>query len=277
MMMQWSNAIGNNCNLCHNSRNIYDWDESTPYPARRPLGPADDAGSQQEPRRPARGADPEGPARPTRRCRLRIECGTCHAGQNKPLGGFDLLTHYPFLGPKGGPTIGAADQAVRDTMHPVEVIGPAWSPLAKVVDVSIPAYPAPEAVATPAAPAPAAPAPRTAGSGSAGSGDALRRQRHAGRLHGPPRPHYPHCERSEGIRNGRSIGRSGCGIKVSTCVISSRIASSPSVASPSSSATRAEPSRSGCRRLGNRICRAARGFPFRPARPARDRPCPSCS
>ena len=172
MMMQWSNAIGNNCNLCHNSRNIYDWNESSPYRLdglwaqsmtqdlnktfviplaamipKDQLGQLGDTG--------------------------KIECGTCHAGQNKPLGGFDLLAHYPSLGPKGGPTAGA-DQAVRDTMHPVEVIGPAWSPLAKVVDVSIPAYPAPEAAApkpapatapapdaTPPAPAAPAPAPAT--------------------------------------------------------------------------------------------------------------------
>ena len=166
MMMQWSNAIGNNCNLCHNSRNIYDWDQSSPYRLdalwaqhmtqdlnnnhviplaalipKDQLGQLGDAG--------------------------KIECGTCHASQNKPLGGFDLLAHYPFLGPKGGPSAGA-DQAVRDAMHPIEVIGPAWSPLAKVVDVSIPAYPAPEAAAAPAsAPTPAvatepAPAPAPA-------------------------------------------------------------------------------------------------------------------
>ena len=31
MMMIWSDALGANCNLCHNSRALYDWKQSSPY------------------------------------------------------------------------------------------------------------------------------------------------------------------------------------------------------------------------------------------------------
>ncbi len=140
MMMLWSDGIGANCGLCHNSRALYDWKQSTPYRLdglwgqyltqdinknylipvatllpREQLGQMGDS--------------------------AKADCGTCHMGQQKPLGGYNMISHYMALAPNGisaGP-----DQAMRDTMRPIEIVGPAYDPTAKVVPVAIPAYPPP--------------------------------------------------------------------------------------------------------------------------------------
>ena len=59
-------------------------------------------------------------------------------------------------------------------------------------------------------------------------------------VHTVPRPEIENTS-STGIRNGRSIGRSGCGMYSSTASISFRIASWPSSGSLPSSAISAEP------------------------------------
>lgn len=150
MMMQWSQALDANCDLCHASRALQSWHESTPYrmdglwgqymtqdinknfliPAtnlfpRNMLGQVGDIG--------------------------KVDCYTCHLQHQKPLGGYNVIEHYGILAPKG--VSAGPDQGLRDIMRPTEVIGPAYDPTAKVVDVSIPAWPAPAPVASGAVPA----------------------------------------------------------------------------------------------------------------------------
>ena len=98
LMMHMSDALGQNCTFCHNSRNFSSWPESHParvtawhgirmlrdinvtyidslrsvLPANR-LGPMGDA--------------------------LQANCATCHQGVNRPLRGAPMLRDYPELGP----------------------------------------------------------------------------------------------------------------------------------------------------------------------------------
>ncbi|RFC64953.1 photosynthetic reaction center cytochrome c subunit [Fulvimarina endophytica] len=93
LMMQNANSLGVNCTYCHNSRAFWDWSQSPPFrwiaywgirmvrdinidyitpitdvfPPER-LGPLGD------------------PAK--------VHCGTCHRGETKPLGGYDLMHAY---------------------------------------------------------------------------------------------------------------------------------------------------------------------------------------
>ncbi len=150
MMMQWSDAIGANCNLCHNSRAFWDWQQSPPYRLDGLWGqymtqdinksflipsavlfPRDQLGQMGD--------------------SAKADCGTCHIGRQKPLGGYNLISHYPALAPRG--VSAGPDQGVRDIMRPVDRNGPAYDPTAKVVQVSIPAYPAARLNSGDAAPA----------------------------------------------------------------------------------------------------------------------------
>ena len=114
LMMHMSASLGVNCTYCHNSQNFAAWEISgaprvtawyginmvrninethvTPltdlFPANR-LGPAGDP--------------------------YKVNCTTCHQGQNKPLGGVRMVADYPglqrLLGPVSAPSEGDAATA----------------------------------------------------------------------------------------------------------------------------------------------------------------------
>ncbi len=141
MMMIWSDALGANCNLCHNSRALYDWKQSSPYRLDGLWGQYLTQDINKNFLAPAATLFPHEQLGQMGDS-AKADCGTCHVGQQKPLGGYNIISHYPALAPKG--VSAGPDQAMRDTMRPIEIVGPPYNPTAKPVSVSVPAYPAPQ-------------------------------------------------------------------------------------------------------------------------------------
>ncbi|MBP0614023.1 photosynthetic reaction center cytochrome PufC [Jiella mangrovi] len=116
-MMQMSNAMGVNCTYCHNSRAFRDWSQSTPFRwiAYWGIRMARDINSNYIV--PLASVFPDNRKGPLGDP-AKVHCGTCHLGNNKPLGGYKLLDHYlvgltedgkaPDPGPKEAILIGAA-------------------------------------------------------------------------------------------------------------------------------------------------------------------------
>ena len=92
-MMQMSNAMGVNCTYCHNSRAFADWSQSTPYRwvAYWGIRMARDINSNYI--APLASVFPDNRKGPLGDP-AKAHCGTCHLGNNKPLGGYKLLDHY---------------------------------------------------------------------------------------------------------------------------------------------------------------------------------------
>ena len=124
-MMQVSNSLGVNCTYCHNSRAFRDWSQSTPYRWIAYWGirmTRDINTNYIQPLASVFPANRKGPLGDP----AKAECGTCHIGNNKPLGGYKLLEHYlvgltedgkaPDPGPKEAILIGEA--------KPMAVTGP---------------------------------------------------------------------------------------------------------------------------------------------------------
>ncbi|MCE7027440.1 photosynthetic reaction center cytochrome PufC [Jiella avicenniae] len=92
-MMQMANSMGVNCTYCHNSRAFRDWSQSTPYRwiAYWGIRMARDINSNYiEPLASVFPEERKGPLGDP----AKAHCGTCHLGNNKPLGGYKLLDHY---------------------------------------------------------------------------------------------------------------------------------------------------------------------------------------
>lgn len=150
MMMQWSQALDANCDLCHASRALQSWHESSPYRMDGLWGQYMTQDINKTFLVPLATVFPRemlGQMGDT----AKVSCYTCHVQAQKPLGGYNLIAHYPALAPKG--VSAGPDQALRDIMRPTETTGPAYDPIAKVVEVSIPAWPASRQVASGAVPA----------------------------------------------------------------------------------------------------------------------------
>ena len=92
-MMQMTNQLGVNCTFCHNSRAFRDWSQSTPYRwiAYWGIRMARDINSDYI--QPLASVFPDNRKGPLGDP-AKINCGTCHMGNNKPLGGYNLLQHY---------------------------------------------------------------------------------------------------------------------------------------------------------------------------------------
>ncbi len=96
LMLHLSDSLGVNCTYCHNTRAFADWSESNPQrvTAWHGLNMVD-----------AMNADylvPLGPVYPENRLgphgdAPKANCATCHAGQNKPLGGVNMVKDFPGL------------------------------------------------------------------------------------------------------------------------------------------------------------------------------------
>ncbi|MEX6504841.1 photosynthetic reaction center cytochrome PufC [Jiella sp. M17.18] len=93
LMMQMAQSMGVNCTFCHSSRAFFDWSQSTPYRwiAFWGIRMARDLNTNYiEPLKTVFPAKRKGPLGDP----AKIACGTCHEGNNKPLGGYRLLDHY---------------------------------------------------------------------------------------------------------------------------------------------------------------------------------------
>ena len=96
LMMHMSSSLGVNCTYCHNTQSFRQWSISRPQRANAWYGirmvrdinvnyigglanvfPAYRKGPQGDPNK--------------------ANCGTCHQGQNKPMGGYPMLSQYPEL------------------------------------------------------------------------------------------------------------------------------------------------------------------------------------
>ncbi|TFF22959.1 photosynthetic reaction center cytochrome c subunit [Jiella endophytica] len=119
-MMQMANSMGVNCTYCHNSRAFRDWEQSTPYRwiAYWGIRMARDVNTNYiEPLKTVFPDNRKGPLGDP----AKAHCGTCHLGNNKPLGGYKLLDHYlvgltedgkaPDPGPKQAILLGEAKPA----------------------------------------------------------------------------------------------------------------------------------------------------------------------
>lgn len=98
LMMHLSQALGENCTFCHNSRDFFAWKDSTPQRSKAWYGirmvrelnnsvlvPLQDVFPANR-----RGPLGDGP---------KLNCATCHDGINKPLNGANMIAAYPELAP----------------------------------------------------------------------------------------------------------------------------------------------------------------------------------
>lgn len=107
LMMHMSDSLGVNCTFCHNTHSFSDWSGSTAQRAISWYGirmvrdinegyitpltsvfPANRLGPQGDP--------------------FKVNCTTCHAGQNKPLGGIRMIDTFPELARIPAPVVAAA-------------------------------------------------------------------------------------------------------------------------------------------------------------------------
>lgn len=96
LMFHLSEALGVNCNFCHNSRAFASWEQSTPqrvtawHGLRMVAQINNDYLTPLGPTYPENRLGPLGDA-------PKANCATCHQGANKPLGGVRMVKDYPAL------------------------------------------------------------------------------------------------------------------------------------------------------------------------------------
>ena len=96
LMFHLSSALGVNCNFCHNSRAFAEWDQSRPQRVTAWHGLRMVAGLNNEYLNPLQPVYPDYRLGPTGDA-PKANCGTCHQGANKPLGGVNMVADYPAL------------------------------------------------------------------------------------------------------------------------------------------------------------------------------------
>jgi photosynthetic reaction center cytochrome c subunit len=109
LMMHMSQALGVNCTFCHNSHNFGDWNASrlqrvpSWHGIRMVRATNDGFITPLQPVFPAHRLGPMGDP-------LKVNCTTCHQGQNKPMGGLSMLPQNPSLAEL--PPVTAADRTL---------------------------------------------------------------------------------------------------------------------------------------------------------------------
>ena len=96
LMFHLSESLDVNCTFCHNSRAFSRWEESTPQRATAWHGLRMVNGLNNLYMLPLTSEFPDyrlGPAGDV----PKVNCATCHQGQNKPLGGVSMVGDYPSL------------------------------------------------------------------------------------------------------------------------------------------------------------------------------------
>jgi photosynthetic reaction center cytochrome c subunit len=100
LMMHISQALGQNCTYCHNTRSFFDWDASTPQRATAWHGIRMVRDLNANYLEPLAGKYPEGRMGPLGDA-PKLNCATCHQGEHKPLFGANMLKDYPALAARG--------------------------------------------------------------------------------------------------------------------------------------------------------------------------------
>jgi photosynthetic reaction center cytochrome c subunit len=96
LMIHMSEALGVNCTFCHNAQSFTTWSTSTPQRVTAFHGIGMVRNLNMEYLQSLQDVFPAERLGPTGDV-AKINCATCHAGQNKPLGGVSLLEAYPEL------------------------------------------------------------------------------------------------------------------------------------------------------------------------------------
>ncbi|MEL7298035.1 MAG: photosynthetic reaction center cytochrome PufC [Pseudomonadota bacterium] len=94
LMMHMSDSLGVNCTFCHNSRAFSSWEESPPQRVKAWHGIRMVSGLNTEYLDPLQPVYPDNRLGPSGDA-PKAYCSTCHQGQNKPLGGADMVSDYP--------------------------------------------------------------------------------------------------------------------------------------------------------------------------------------
>ncbi len=108
LMIHMSKSLGVNCDACHNTRAMSQWDQSPParttawYGIRMVRTLNNEYLTPLQPVFPPNRLGPTGDA-------PKLNCATCHQGVNKPLFGTSMIGNYPEL---AGPSPGAEKQAM---------------------------------------------------------------------------------------------------------------------------------------------------------------------
>lgn len=103
LMNYFSNSLGTNCTYCHNTRALYDLEQSTPQLAQAQYG----IGMAQELNNdyllPLADVLPATRLGPVHADAPKVGCATCHKGQTKPLEGLNVIADWPELMNAGPP------------------------------------------------------------------------------------------------------------------------------------------------------------------------------
>ena len=96
LMMHLSEALGQNCTFCHNTRSFYDWEGNPPRRATAWHGIQMVRDLNEQFLTPLASTLPAERLGPTGDG-PKLNCATCHQGASKPLGGVSMLQDYPEL------------------------------------------------------------------------------------------------------------------------------------------------------------------------------------
>jgi photosynthetic reaction center cytochrome c subunit len=113
LMMQMSNALGVNCDYCHNTRAFRDWDQSPPQRVTAWYGirmVRDLNNNYLDPLAKVLPANRLGPTGDG----PKLQCVTCHKGVYKPLYGVSMVKDYPEIGADGQINLTADIGSVND-------------------------------------------------------------------------------------------------------------------------------------------------------------------
>ncbi len=103
LMNYFSNSLGTNCTYCHNTRALYDLDQSTPQLLQAQLGIAMALGINNDYLLPLADVLPQSRLGPVHADAPKVGCATCHKGQAKPLEGLNVIADWPELATSGAP------------------------------------------------------------------------------------------------------------------------------------------------------------------------------
>lgn len=103
LMNYFSNSLDANCTYCHNTRALYDLDQSTPQLLQAQLGIAMALDLNNEYLLPLAAELPANRLGPVNGDGPKVGCATCHKGHVKPLGGLNVLADWPELAASGPP------------------------------------------------------------------------------------------------------------------------------------------------------------------------------
>ena len=103
LMNYFSNSLGKNCVLCHNSRAFYDTEQVTPQWGISSLGISMVQEMNNDYLVPLADVYPENRLGPVHGDAPKAACKTCHKGYQQPLQGSNVIQYWPELATTGAP------------------------------------------------------------------------------------------------------------------------------------------------------------------------------